>query len=135
MICFCFGVCVGGAVGQFLVCFVSEPVYALGPSAKSYWQHFGSLHLQNGVMYRHFESVGGRPMCQLIVLPKALKKDLLTLIHQGIAGHLGQPERMWRGELTGIIGDETLISSTGHVMCVIVITEERDPHGMEIFIR
>ena len=63
-----------------------------GPSkaTKSLWAQWNRLQLENGVLYRHWETENGRGIWLQLVLPRSLVPDVLSALHDApSAGHLG----------------------------------------------
>ena len=56
---------------------------------KAYLKQFDLLILKEGVIYRRLESLSDTAEPDQLLLPKALRQEFLTLVHEGIAGHLG----------------------------------------------
>jgi hypothetical protein len=59
------------------------------PAAKAYWQQFESLVLKDGVIKRCLEGTRYSESREQLLLPNALREELLKAVHCGIAGHMG----------------------------------------------
>ncbi|MES9882034.1 MAG: integrase zinc binding domain-containing protein, partial [Sedimenticola sp.] len=57
---------------------------------KYYWHRWDSLSLQDGVLYRLWESDNGNTVDNQVVVPKSLRKEVFLQLHNSItAGHFG----------------------------------------------
>ena len=59
------------------------------PSVKAYIKQFDSVILKEGVIYRRLEPLSDQVKPVQLLLPKTLRHEFLSLVHEGIAGHLG----------------------------------------------
>ena len=59
------------------------------PSFKAYYKQLDSLLLKNNVLYHHMEAIHDRDHFDQLLLPPTLRDQFLSLVHNGIAGHLG----------------------------------------------
>ena len=66
-----------------------EDIQGESPTLKAYYQQWDSLFLKNGVQYRHLEQLSKSEVPDQLLLPRALWDEFLTMIHGGVAGHLG----------------------------------------------
>jgi transposase InsO family protein len=64
-----------------------DEVMSLSPELKTYVSQWDSLVLINDVAYRKFERPEGGVLFYQLIAPKALRAQLLELIHAGAAGH------------------------------------------------
>jgi len=73
------------------------------PTLKAYWQQYDSIVVENGVLYRTFCRGRALPDCLQLLVPKSLRKAMMTLAHADAAGHMGakktgsqlQPRAYW----------------------------------------
>lgn len=57
---------------------------------KSYWAQWDSLHIENGVLKRKWESPDGQQHRMQLLLPRSRVKEVLAELHEGATGgHLG----------------------------------------------
>ena len=68
-------------------CPARDEVMSLSPELKTYLSQWDSLVLINDVAYRKFERPEGGVLFYQLIAPKALRTQLLELIHSGAAGH------------------------------------------------
>ncbi|KAL7848366.1 hypothetical protein AOLI_G00230840 [Acnodon oligacanthus] len=65
-------------------------VSPLGPATKAYWSQWKRLYMQDGVLLRRFYSTNEAVFHPQIVLPRALRQDVLKHMHDGpLGGHFG----------------------------------------------
>ena len=49
------------------------------------------LRLENGVLQQRWDNARGRPSYLVVLVPRALRRDLLRELHGGVnSGHLGE---------------------------------------------
>ena len=59
-------------------------------ATKLYWAQWASLHLQDGLVYRLWETLAGDSSIQQLLLPKRLREEVLRQLHDtATSGHLG----------------------------------------------
>jgi hypothetical protein len=82
------------------------------PDLKSYWFSWDQLEIQNGILYRKYKHEVTKQTIKQLVLPFALRHDILTELHGGkTAGHLGEHKTLakvrmrffWHGQKHHII--------------------------------
>ena len=67
-----------------------EDVSGEGPVFKRYWAQWSLLSVREGVLYRKWESECGSETVWKLVVPKTLRHDVLSQLHDSpVAGHLG----------------------------------------------
>ena len=67
-----------------------EDVSGEGPVFKRYWAQWSLLSVREGVLYRKWESECGSETVWKLVVPKNLRHDVLSQLHDSpVAGHLG----------------------------------------------
>ena len=60
-------------------------------AVKTYWAQWSQLEVNDGVLYRRWESDDGESVTRKIVMPEKLRKDAIRDVHDGPLGaHLGQ---------------------------------------------
>ena len=59
------------------------------PSLKAYYKQLDSLYLKNDVIYRRLEPTVNQVGPDQLLLPRTLRSEFLSLVHGGVAGHLG----------------------------------------------
>ncbi|KAL6470505.1 hypothetical protein MHYP_G00216240 [Metynnis hypsauchen] len=65
-------------------------VSPLGPATKAYWSQWKRVYMRDGVLLRRFYSVDAAVFHPQIVLPRALRQDVLKQMHDGpVGGHFG----------------------------------------------
>ena len=64
-------------------------MFAVSVLCKAYYQQYDFLVLRGGVVYRSMEPIHGGEVNYQLLLPRALREEFLTMIHTGVAGHLG----------------------------------------------
>ena len=65
-------------------------ISAYSPATKSYWAQWDSLTLDNGVLYRKWETNNGKEFTLQVIIPRSKVAPLLRHIHDGVSGgHLG----------------------------------------------
>lgn len=69
---------------------VWQAISSFSPTTKRYWALWNSLHLQNGVLYRKWESDDGKTSRWQLILPKSRIPEVLRELHNGATGgHFG----------------------------------------------
>ncbi len=67
------------------------------PAARKLIQLWNQLELKDGVLWRRFESEDGSSSHPQLVVPSALREEVLRELHEGVAGgHLGQDKTLHR---------------------------------------
>ena len=67
-----------------------QEVQGVSKATKSLWARWNRLQLQNGVLYRRWETEDGRGTWLQLVLPRSLVPTVLSALHDApSAGHLG----------------------------------------------
>ena len=65
-------------------------VQGTSKATKSLWAQWNRLLLENGVLYRQWQTEDGRGTRLQLVLPRSLIPDILSALHDApSAGHLG----------------------------------------------
>jgi hypothetical protein len=59
------------------------------PTLKAYWQQYDSIVIVNDVLYRQFHRGRALPDSLQLLVPKSLRKEVMTLAHADAAGHMG----------------------------------------------
>ena len=68
-----------------------DEVSGLSSQVKTYWRMWDTLAVKEGVLAKRWESVDGKEVKWLIVLPRGLREKVLDLLHGLLAGsHLGR---------------------------------------------
>jgi len=68
-----------------------------GEYTKVYWSQWQGLHLSDGLLYRLWETPSGDSVIKQLVLPKALRPEVLQQLHSTpTAGHLGVTKTLGR---------------------------------------
>lgn len=74
-----------------------QDVSKLSPATKNYWAQWDSLHLENGLLKRKWESANGSKYVMQIVVPKSRTTDVLQEMHGGpTGGHMGMNKTLDR---------------------------------------
>ena len=67
-----------------------EEVAGCSPDTKLYWAQWKSLSVRQGVLHRLWETVAGDHTIAQLILPKVLRKEVFTQLHNTpTSGHLG----------------------------------------------
>ncbi|KAK3731181.1 hypothetical protein QZH41_019238 [Actinostola sp. cb2023] len=67
-----------------------EKIYKKNNCVKTYWAQWNRLALIDGVLYRRWESDDGQQVRRQLVVPKAMRNDVVTKLHGAkTSGHLG----------------------------------------------
>ena len=70
-------------------------VSPLSQGAKGYWAQWQSLTLQEGVLYREWETPTGDAVVKQLVLPQKFRSEVLSQLHDSISGgHLGNKKTL-----------------------------------------
>ena len=65
------------------------------PATRRLYQLWDQLHFSNGILYCRFPHDGGPGLLDKLVVPKALRNDILEELHAGvICGHLGEEKTL-----------------------------------------
>lgn len=83
-----------GRVIRWMRCGTGRPqwseISALSEVTKTFWAQWDSLCLRNDILYRKWESSDGLTTRLQLVLPKALREEVLTHLHtHPTRGHFG----------------------------------------------
>jgi len=67
-----------------------DEVSGESPMVKAYWAQWSSFEVNDGILYRNWESVNGLERTKLIVVPHSRQEEVLKECHDGESGgHLG----------------------------------------------
>ena len=74
-----------------------QQVSSGSPVTKCLWRDWAMLRLDDGVLQRRWVSTRGQPDCWVMLVPRALRRDLLEEVHGGVtSGHLGEKKTLSR---------------------------------------
>ena len=74
-----------------------QEVAPLSPKVKSLWSQWERLELQEGVLYRRWESLNGKEISLQLVLPAVLRKKVFAECHDSkVTGHMGRKRTIER---------------------------------------
>lgn len=69
----------------------------LGAATKSYWSQWDRLYLKDGILLRRFYQIDKAVFYPQVILPHALRQDILKQMHDGpVGGHFGVERTLTR---------------------------------------
>ena len=73
----------------------AEQIKGFSPASRALFQQWAQLKLKDGTLYRHFESQDGSSRRLQLIVPKDLREEVLSQLHEGpTGGHFGEDKTL-----------------------------------------